>query len=285
MKRICLLILFLWGLFLGATAQTTFRPNAYLFDMNYLNPASGLEQHQRGASTLYLKNKFIDNSVWQKPFNLSADYRGRFSKFAGFYTAGYSYDGYSFFDRNTLSAGYTYEFNFRNYGQLNIGARAVLNFDKVNWDKTIMAGNPPVNSFFFNPDVDFGVQYNLKRFSIGVSTKNLFGNNTKVDGHVLLRNRREFYTDASYRFSLGQYINLTPYALLSWQPNFKVDLGARFTICQKALVGYHFRYSDLKHVLSAGVNIANRMKIGAAVDLPIVNKDYNLDIWFGYFFK
>lgn len=266
----------------GVSAQYTLFPNAYLYDQSYTNAAVGLDDDANADVSLYGKTKFIDNEVWHKPMNFFANYRGRMGTVPGFYSVGYGYDGYSFFDRNVVSLTYSYQYRFSEKADLKVGARAVLNLDNVKWDKLDQLTQKTEQSVYFNPDFDFGAQLTWNRFSFGISNKNLFANNTKIDGEIFLQNQREWYANASYLFPISENILLTPYTLLRLERNISLDLGMRFSLYNFVDIGYHFRLSNLCNVISLGIIPTDNIKIGVAMDNSLLTTGHNLDFWLAY---
>lgn len=266
--------------------QSTLRPNIYFKNMNYYNAAAGAaDTAAKYDLSIYGKQKLVDNDeVWKKPMSLFVNYIGKLKKVPGFYSVGYINDRYSFYDRNTVYAGYGYQWRFSGTNRLSVGARAIVNFDHVNWRKLPQIENKTTSSLYFTPDLDLGIQYQVKGFTLGISTKNIISTSEYVDGEMLLENQREFYSNISYAFNIKQKITIAPYVLLYKERASGIDMGVYLSFFDRVNVSYLFRLKEFRNVYSLGVNVFKGLYIGVAADHSSIYSDVNLDFMIGYKF-
>lgn len=270
-----------------ATAQSTVRPSMYFQQMNYYNVASTLADSSEKASLLYYtKNKLVQSETWNKPMTSFISQVGRLNNIPGFYSAAYIYDSYSFYDRHTLYAGYTHQWKLGKKQQhvINVGARTVLNFDHIKWDKLGQVVDRSKAGLHFTPDVDLGVQYQFKRLNLGVASKNIFSNTAKFDGEILLQNHREWYYTASYTFTIKKNYNIAPYILVYQERRNAFDFGLFASAYKRVSVSYILRLLEFRHIYMVNVNIVNGLHAGFAYDYSSVYSDKHLDFLIGYRF-
>lgn len=282
MKKLFILLLSVSGI--GATAQNLLRPNIYFGHMDYYNVSAGLQDTSaQYMVSLYGKYKIADNNVWQKPVNLYANHIGRIDAISSFYSAAYLFDSYSFYDRHTVYVGYAYQLKLPKTHRLNFGLRGVFNFDHIRWDE-LKQVNRTGSSLFFTPDVDLGIQYRVKGFTLGVSVKNLIGNRKRVDGEILLRNRRTFYSNISYAFTIKKKVVIAPTVLLYMDQKFGADLGLYLSLFDRVNASYLFRVLEFRHIYTLGVRLYKGLYIGLSADHSMIYKDINVDGMIGYRF-
>lgn len=268
----------------GTRAQNVMRPNLYFQHMDFYNVSAGIQDTSTQYQlSLYGKYKFVNNDVWRKPMNLYANHIGFIDKISSFYSAAYIFDSYSFYDRHTAYLGYTYRLQLPKTNRLQFGVRGVFNFDHVRWDELHQVQRTG-SSLYFLPDLELGIQYRVKGFTLGVSAKNLIGTKKRIDGEILLQNRREFYSNISYAFTIKKKVVIAPYVLLYMRPKFGADVGLYVDLFNRANVSYLFRVTELRHVYSVGVRLYKGLYIGLAADHSMIYKDINADAVIGYRF-
>lgn len=269
-------------------AQNTLRPNIYFQNMNYYNAAVGVsDTSAKRYLSFYAKDKFVsseNDAIWDKPVNIylnhiySPDQKNSFN-------VSYIYDGYSFYNRNILYAGYARTLRWGKSHKLSIGARAIFNFDKINWDKLRQIESKPSSDFHFTPDVDLGAQYQWSGLTVGLSTKNLFATSVKADGEELIKDWRELYINASYTFGLfHQHLKISPYVLYFQERNIELDAGLNLTLFKMVDMSYAFRIFELRSIYALKFTLPKRMQLGAAVDHSSIFSDTNVDVLIGYSF-
>lgn len=275
-KQILILaVLCFWA---RAYGQQLFRPSMHFTDMTYYNVAAGpMDTDARFRSVAYFKYKIAHNDLWQKAPNIYLSHLGYARPVRGFYSAAYLYDGYSFYGRHSLYAGYTYELELPQTHRIALGIRGVFNFDVVNWNRVSQSARTG-QSAYFDPDLDLGIQYRVKGFALGFALKNAIGNSRRVDGEELLRNQREFYANLSYAFNIKDKVVIAPYTLVYMRPGLGLDAGLYLDIRKRVNLSYMFRLTELRHVYMAGIRLFRRLSIGAAVDHSQLYKDINFDL-------
>jgi hypothetical protein len=273
---------------LTTMAQNTLRPNLYYNNMNYYNVASSDSDSARAKSLmLYVKKKYIGNDndvVWSKPANIYLNYIGSIDT-KSFLNVSYIYDGYSFYNRHTLYAGYGRGFRLGGSHLLTAGARAVLNFDGMRWDELDQIQDKPSTNLHLTPDVDFGVQYQWKKLIVGISWKNMFSSAYKVDGDPMIQNWKELYINASYTFAFFKgNLLVSPYILYFNERDIEFDAGINFEIGRYVDASYCLRTFELRSIYSARVKVLKSFQVGIAIDHSSVFSDTNLDTLVSYRF-
>ncbi len=288
MKKYTLLLLIVISKLTGLYAQNTLRPNIYFRNMHYYNTAAGIKDTSYRASFGgYAKYKYVhsDNKeVWVKPVNLYFNHIYNLDS-KNSINASYLYDGYSFYNRNIIYLGYTRMFRWGRSSRLNLGVRAVTNFNAINWDKLGQVSDPPPGKLKVNADLDFGFQYQVKGLTFGLSAKNLFASSVKVDGLEMIKDQREIYGNLSYNFKLfRQKAELAPFFLFYKERNFNLDAGLNLGLFQKVSISYAIRILELRNIFALRGNIGKHFQVGASFDYSILFSDYNMDLLVAYRF-
>lgn len=283
MKRLIIIISCFFVVIVNSFCQNLLKQNIYYDDMNYYNPAASFYDTSRQYyASFYTKYKFLNSPVYaEKPYDFSVSFQGRTQNTSGHYTAGYLYDGYSFFDRHSLYGGYGYKWDFGGH-RLSIGARATLNFDAICWDK-FSGAHYIGQQLFVMPDIDLGLYYQWKGLNLGISAKNLLAIGERVDGNVLLRSRRTLFTNLSYDLYLSE-IMLAPHLLLSYDGEIGLDIGIFGRLFEYGKVSYIFRVKELRHVILLGGDIPCGLTLDIAFDFSNAARDKHLDVRIGYKF-
>lgn len=287
MKKILLIAFF--GMLLSPVlhAQNTLRPNIYFQKMHYYNTAAGIEDTAAHTSfDAYAKYKFVpsdNDDVWKKPVNLYFNHIYNINA-KNSVNMSYLYDGYSYYQRNIVYLGYTRMFHWGKSSRLNLGARAVLNFNSFNWSEFgMLHSNSP--KMKFNADLDFGVQYQWKGLTVGASAKNLFASSVKIDGMEYIKDQRELYGNLSYNFGLfKRRVELAPFLLLYAERNMNLDAGLNVNLFKRVSVSYAIRILELRSIYCIRGNFLKRFQVGVAVDHSAVYSDVNLDFLLSYRF-
>lgn len=288
MKTFILPLLIFISASTGLHAQNTLRPNIYFQNMHYYNTASGIEDTAFHASFGgYAKYKYVssdNDEVWVKPVNLYFNHIYNLDP-KNSINASYLYDGYSFYNRNIIYLGYTRMFRWGKSSRLNLGARTVINFNAINWDKLGQISDHPPGKLKVNADLDLGFQYQVKGLTFGLSAKNLFASSVKVDGLELIKDQREIYGNLSYNFKLfKQKAELAPFFLFYKERNFNLDAGLNLGLFQKVDISYAIRILELRNIFVIRGNIGRNFQVGASFDYSIIFSDYNTDLLVVYRF-
>lgn len=288
MKTFILPLLIFVSASTGLYAQNTLRPNIYFQNMHYYNTASGIEDTAfRASFGGYAKYKYVhsdNDEVWVKPVNLYFNHIYNLDS-KNSINASYLYDGYSFYNRNIIYLGYTRMFRWGKSSRLNLGARTVINFNAINWDKLGQISDHPTGKLRVNADLDFGFQYQVKGLTFGLSAKNLFASSVKADGLELIKDQREIYGNLSYNFKLfRQKAELAPFFLFYKERNFNLDAGLNLGLFQKVDISYAIRILELRNIFVLRGNIGKHFQAGASFDYSIIFSDYNMDLLVVYRF-
>jgi len=278
MKNVCVTIAII-VLSQGLNAQNSIRPNIYLQDMQYYNPAVvAIDSNHRLQTAVYGKHKWVDNEdgIWKKPMNIWVSHAGRIGHGNSFYTVSYVNDRYSFFNRNALYLGYVRQIK-KGASIFSYGGRIVANIDVVNWSRFELPHNKTGKTGYFNPDLDLGAAYQYKRLTIGAGLKNLVSTGTKDAGATLLRNHREINISLSYRQNIGRQFAITPFVLLANERSTLMDAGLCFTLFNRINASYALRVNELKSVIVLDANVYKGWSIGMAYDRSSLVSDNNFD--------
>lgn len=280
MKNISLIIVSLL-LLSESYAQTTLRPNLYLHDLNYYNvAATSVNDSVENSLSIYGKYKIIDNDkdIWSKPPQFFANHIGTLSTNT-FYNIGYVMDRYSFYNRNAIYAGFIHQLEVgeTSENKFSFGGRMIFNLDHVYWKKLNQQPADPERALNPNVDLDLGIYYQTKHWSLGLSSKNVIGNGVKRDNEKVIINQREFYFFASYLIRLGSDLSITPHLLLRHEIPTEADLGVNLKVFNLLDFGYQVRLIRLRHIFSLSANVSNTWKVGVAYDKSPLFRDHNVD--------
>ncbi len=287
MKKVYTLTLILVALSSGIQAQNTLRPNMYFQKMHYYNVAAGIEDTSAHASfDLYAKYKFVpeeNDDVWQKPVNIYFNHIYNLNQKNAFHLS-YLYDGYSYYNRNIVYLGYTRMFRWGKSSRLNLGARAILNFNNFDWSDFagVTSSTPKLK---FNADLDFGIQYQWKGLTVGASAKNLFASSVRIDDMDFIKDRREIYGNLSYNFGLfKRKVELAPFVLAYAERDFDLDAGLNINLFKVVSISYALRILELRSIYSIRGNFLKHFQAGVSLDHSAIYSDLNLDFVIGYRF-
>ena len=270
---------------LSGIAQNSIRPNIYLQDMQYYNPASvAIDSTQSLQITIYTKYEWVDNDkdIWNKPMNIWLSHAARIGKTNSFYTLSYVNDAYSFFNRNALYIGYVRQKKLGKTSSLSYGGRVVANMDVIKWNKLQLPHSEGGNSLRFNPDLDLGVSYQYKKFTAGVGIKNIIGSSTKIENATLLKNHREVNVNLSYQQNIGKKFSVTPFLLLANERSTLIDAGLSFSAFKFVSASYTLRVNELKSVITLNVDVDKHFSVGIAYDRSDLVSDNNFDFVLRY---
>ncbi len=283
MRKLLIFVLFIFMSEM-VYSQNTLRPNIYFNQMNYYNIAGDIGDSTVGhLLSYYTKDKIIANDSWTKPMTTMLSYMERLNGKPVTYSSAYIYDSYSYFDRHTFYAGYSYARKFGDLHHLSAGIRAVLNFDRIKWDQLELS-NRTGSGLRFTPDLDLGIQYQLKGLTAGLASKNLFAASAEYDGEQLIENQREVYANLSYNFRIRQKFRLAPYLMYHQGMKSDIDLGLNLSYKNTFDISYQLRVLELRSIYIAKAKMYKGFYIGASFDSSILYQDNNIDVMLAYKF-
>ena len=282
MRRLIFIFIFCF-LLKDTFAQYLLKQNIYYDDLNYYNPSVSFSDTSRVYyATFYTKYKILNSSIYsEKPYDFYTSFQGLTQGGFGHFITGFSYDGYSFFDRYSLFGGYGYKWNFNEH-YLGIGARCLFQFDVVNWNK-LSVSHYVGQKMFVLPDIDIGLNYQWKGLNLGLSVKNVLAIGERVDKTILLQNRRTLFTNISYDFRLSN-VKIAPFMLFSYDSELSLDIGVFIELFKYAKVSYILRAKELRHIFLLGGELPCGLCLDAAFDFSGLIRDKNIDIRLGYRF-
>lgn len=269
----------------GANAQNSIRPNIYVQDLQYYNPASlALDSGDLSQTAIYGKYKFVGNAkgIWHKPMNVWLSHAARIGQKNAFYTISYVRDDYSFFDRNAVYLGYVRQINLGERFHLNYGGRVVANIDLIDWDDFRLPHTESGRSTRFNPDLDLGMSFQLRNLKAGVGLKNVIGTSTKLEDAVLIKNHFEINAHLAYKQNFGKQFSVTPFLLLANERSTLIDAGLSFSMFNRLQAAYALRVNELKSVITLNVGLSKNFSMGAAYDRSGLVSDHNVDFVLRY---
>ncbi|MDL2296697.1 type IX secretion system membrane protein PorP/SprF [Bacteroidales bacterium OttesenSCG-928-B11] len=283
--RITTLSLLFFMILANASGQNTMVTNLYFKNMNYLNPAAGLEDEGGKYSfQFYGKYKHVGNELWTKSFDSYFNHIGKIEKTSGFYSFSYLLERFSYFNRHALLASYTQVWKWGEHNYINAGVRGVFNFDHVDWDKLYYIDSRHGRRLYYTPDLDLGIRYGNKRLTVGVALKNVFSNTIYIDEKPFITNKRFWVADASYRFDIKDMVAITPYTLVRYEYDISFDLGVNVGYKDIISIGYQLRVMEIRHIYSLLAHIGKHFHLGFAVDHSTIHSDINFDALLRYTF-
>jgi hypothetical protein len=282
-------LLLLSGLLLGtwSMGQTAMRPSIYFQNMNFYNPAAGLQDTTWSRElSVYAKRKFVDNddAIWKKPANVFVSYIHGNKNHDRFAMLGYVYDGYSFYTRHTLYGGYSKEWRLGEHHRISAGARAVVVLNNMDWGALYDYPGKPNKANYLAPDLDLGLRYAWRGLRAGFASRNLLATSNKADDLVVLKNQRELIFDLSYMLRLSSKFQLAPFAMLRHERNTQYDLGMHIGLFNRVDVSYAMRLMELRSIYVMSVRLTDRFRISVAGDHSALTTDTNFDLRAGIMF-
>lgn len=251
-------------------AQYSLRPNLYLQDMMYYNPASIMtDSTSTMQTTIYGKLKSVDRdrAIWDKPMNMWISHVNRLNQSNTFLTVAYLHDTYSYFTRNALYGGIMRESKLGKQAKIVWSGRIVMNVDKVDWEEFVLPSSTSKGTAMkFNPDIDLGVTYHRRRIVTGVGIRNILATTSEIDNVTLLRNRREINYHFRYNQPIGQHITLAPFLLLSREIGTTLDIGLSLCVLKTVRGSYAFRANQLTSVYNLESKVGKHFALGIAYD-------------------
>jgi len=275
--RIVILSTLLLSVF-ALKAQNIFRPNIYYNHLNFYNPAAGWADTSKGNAAVYLQHKWENNDVFEKPANVFASYLTSSENRKHRYSAGYLYDGYSFYTRNLFYLGYAYTIDMPRNGVLTVGARTALFFDYINGSKIGQAMEEDISGAHFTPDLDLGIYYTLKKMRVSFSAKNLFGNKVSIEGFPIITNHRELNFLIGGDFKLYRGLSVSPFTMVRFERNFSFDGGIGLNYKNRVELAYLMRALEARNILYLKAGITRNFFVGFSTDFSLVSTDLNTDL-------
>ena len=284
MKIKLLILAFLSCLtFLSVSGQDIVKPGIYTKSISIHNPATEtIRKENYNSLDIYAKHKFIDNINWKKDMNIMLNYAGRYEKVAGFWTASYLYDNYSYYNRHIFTLGYGTNWNFSEERYLSVGARGVFNFDNVRWYNLYnYQGSDDRESLYLTPDVDIGIEYGSARIRTGISLRNAIGTarDLRRDG-VILYNRRMLFSYVEYRHYLASDYEIGYHLSTYFERSLTADIGFSLKYKEKFNLIYTFRVLEARHVGGFMIDF-EKLNLGIVCDISHLHRDHNLEIVMG----
>lgn len=193
------------------------------------------------------------------------------------------FGGYLFSDRNGLvqrtgfQASYSYHMWVQSNTQLSMGIAFTGYHFKINEEEIRFEDpnepwmNNELRRGIFVPDADFGIYILNPKYSIGISTEQMFGAAAKIGGEAYRNYRmdRHYFLFGTYSFMTATRLEIQPSVLLMMSEQIKpmLDIGVTTVLDGKIWTGLAYRTSKAI-VANFGVAHAN-MYIGYAFDFTL----------------
>lgn len=282
MKKLLLSVIACTGF--TAMSQNLLVQDMHFQNMNFINPSVGIADTAMNHDVqLYGAHRVVPGNDYSKNPTVLAQYIGNVDKIKGRLMAGYVYDQYSYFTNNTFQIGYATTLKKGNH-HFDLGIRSLMTliYEKVDW--VTNEGEIKKRSATGNTDLDLGVQYRIKGWSVGVSAKNLFNNTLINNGYEIFSNERVFYMNASYEHTFGEKFKLAAFALPHYTTSFQIDFGVNAKFWNRLDVSYMLRMKELRHIARVSGMITKHLYAGISVGAGHVNSDIRTHAMIGYRF-
>jgi type IX secretion system PorP/SprF family membrane protein len=153
------------------------------------------------------------------------------------------------FERNILfKLSYAYHIHFNSSSYLSLGLSAGLLDRYIDWTQSILGEHDSDYVIPKEPenrtvaDFDFGAEYNLERFTLGLSVTHL---NRRADKTLYNTMGQHFYGYVKYKFGLNMDFDLVP-ALFVQNSNKSMHMESNLVLFyrNKAWIGASYRVDD-----------------------------------------
>lgn len=158
--------------------------------------------------------------------------------------------------------------------RLQMGLTGIVTQNSLDYSRISNPNDPVVMTGFTNnfmQDGQFGINYHLKGFNLGVTLNSLMNRNTVSNlstGEQTFQPLNNYIINADYRFTFSQdRIALQPYLLYFATPDVprQWEAGSILYLCKKAHVGGSYR-QDYGATAMAGFTISRSLSLGYAYE-------------------
>ncbi len=174
-----------------------------------------------------------------------------------------------------LSGSYAYRMRLGN-GKLCLGLQVGIKYFYFDWNKMNVQDQDYVfgkqETKKFTPDANFGIYYYSKKFFAGLSSKDLFQNESgmaTVDGKVTYTKLlRHFYGMAGVNIPISDKVSFRPSLLCKYVAHapFQADVNASFLFSDIFWVGVSYR-TEQAVVFLTEFHIGKKLRIGYSYDM------------------
>lgn len=256
----------------GAFAQTITPRDNFLWDLDYYNPAV-FTRPQGIYADLY--GRYDINPVknlYTNPLDLVAEIKA--VRKDHIWQASLAHDYLSYMDVTQANFGYTHGWEFGNGNQhrINFGGRLMIGVGRLDYSKLDYGENG--YKIFCLPDIDVGFEYRYKFFHTGLSFRNVFSypmkdtyekdEKGKPLGSVYMRYPRAGIWHMLFDIDFCDNCSMYPFLALGMNQNAFVELGTGLKFFKNYRFNYSFHGPQLSHNFGFGVDICNRVHIGAS---------------------
>lgn len=272
MRRFIAIIGFLILLTVSVKAQGLIRYNFGGEDLSLYNPAAasgGIMLGSEGTTVAVFSDyRFISSEYYaENPVDSQVHISSVTEK--GTFSAGISYDGYSFFDSHILYGRYAGQMELSEGGILSIGGGLTIVEDEIHLEKLVWPEGRGTKSSV-RPDLDFGVEYRKNGWNAGLAVRNLLSLQGKVQGYGFTRYPRCLIASLSRGFDLGNGWVNTDYLIGGYIQGLTGELIAKFTKDDRLFLSAGFRAMDTCVLFSAGAAFG-RFAVGVSADVPSIH--------------
>ncbi|MBP5793861.1 MAG: PorP/SprF family type IX secretion system membrane protein, partial [Spirochaetaceae bacterium] len=210
MKKIIAVIVVVCAVLGAANAQTDPLLNHYMFNRTFINPASSgntndinfffaLREQWVGfedapSTQVFAVNGYIDPIRSGLGLAVINDHEGAVGE-----------------HRLNAKVNYAYHLFLSRKAYLSFGLSAGLLYCKTNFDNARTANPETANNLksqsAYNPDFDFGLEFNMEKFTLGASCTHLIKSNDDVNS---VETPRHFYAYGKYTFDINDKFAVVP---------------------------------------------------------------------------
>lgn len=277
MKKIILLLGFLWGSCSIVLAQQDFQYTQFMFNKMSFNPAYAGTKGNLYLSAIYRKQWFgIERAPQTAIFNA----HGAVAKKRIGLGLSVSYDQIGFSDRIGIETNYSYIIPFKNSSFLSLGLRGGMYYSQIRWDEAELIDQddlsiPMAATSMIVPNFGAGIYYQSKSWYAGFSVPHLFVNQgdfniTASNGVVEPDFTQHFYAMGGFIFDLTEKVQMQQNLLLKYVVNapLSMDINISFVFVERVLLGVTYRVGDSVDALLQW-QISPQLRIAAAYDFSI----------------
>ncbi|MDR1199664.1 MAG: type IX secretion system membrane protein PorP/SprF [Prevotellaceae bacterium] len=182
------------------------------------------------------------------------------------------------YERNILfKLSYAYHVHLNSSSYLSLGLSAGVLNRYIDWTQAVPEEYsesfviPSVAENRWTPDFDFGIEYNMERFTVGLSVTHI---NKTSDNAVYYNMGHHFYGYVKYKFGLGVDFDLVP-ALFAQNSKKSTHIEANLILFYRniAWAGMSYRVDDRFNSESAvgtvGIDLMGVLRLGYSFDYNV----------------
>ncbi|MCO5269646.1 MAG: type IX secretion system membrane protein PorP/SprF [Brumimicrobium sp.] len=204
-------------------------------------------------------------------------------------TYNYNLQPLTFTKNNELGLGFIYTIPFTTQHKLSFGVRGSFGiYNLKRFNEIGFIDIEKSKKWTMLGDFDLGIHYFIKRFELGISTKNILASKYAPDD-ILFRTDREIYLQLAYNFLLGKRKNYSLKISVFTAPLYWLNsyLSFNLGIYKKAYFQFTISAKDISNQFSFGYDFRigeNPLSLGLAFTQSLIAKNYNFGLRIAYKF-